>query len=375
MINGYPFSGICNYLPENMLPSALSGGDNDELSNPLPILHSSEYPQNVSYFDSSKKIDANNCAITMVRQKKRLSPLKINTPHVLLFIEFFNNRGKTLAHAHLVSAQQRDFDITNIGIVLIKQYQKDTPIIFKSKSETWVVSREKADRMWAQIKWEAKVTDKNNMPEEQLYFNHPEQVPHCSSPNPVPFCLLGQDSIGAKNIAVFTTEVSELKEMQNADPQKFQYLCNLLESVDNQSSRLLSGYNESPMQKIKNMAMELTVSKATEIIDYATGGMLQRILIPITEVAKTIGLPLLAITATYLVIKESTIYISGKYHKEELSLLKKNKYKLSKEIIKSNNCFTWARDKLAMVDIVLEKKMWEYLVAVPMPHLKEKSNF
>lgn len=47
---------------------------------------------------------------------------------------------------------------------------------------------------------------------------------------------------------------------------------------------------------------------------------------------------------------------------------------IQETVITSNNCFTWARGKLAMLGIVLQRREFDFWVALPMPHLKGGSN-
>lgn len=343
-----PISTFVNYFCGSKNNEELkTEANNSSYENPENLLRRLDLK--ISRLDPTKKIDENNWAVTMVRQRKNLHPyIPIQTPHVLLIIESIENDLRFTKAAHLMSKQEDDFDISNIGIVQTFCIEEHEPIRFKTRTKTWVVSGKKVKQMWDQIQLEERQTESfNNTPKEQI------------TENPVPFCLVGQSSVFAKNVAIFRTNHPSLQEMQEQNPAKFQNLCHLLEE-EKEPPRF--GLSES--QGLKNQVISLVSNKVIDVADQFTGGAVRAILTPIAAAA--------IVYVAYCGIKDSLNYISIKYHKNALEELKKNSSGIKKEILKANNCFTWSRDKLKMVDIVLEETVWDRLVAVPMPHLKKE---
>lgn len=264
-----------------------------------------------SQLDSSIALSDEQWAVTMIRKRRN--------NHAMLIVEGTTNNVVFKKMGHLTGALSwvrgdcaqngSKCLYSRQGIVRTKDWSK-IEIEYGSKSETWTVSRDKAEKMWARI-----------ILEEQDYTLNQGKIPQ-------PFSILGNRSIFSSDYKSYEISNRELEGLLKDNPNMFEEVVEM--------SQQPTETMESTIDRYKN-------KRRFEVATYGTSFLL--------------------VDGIYKLI----VYCKDQ-EKQELEKIKRL-IKLAKEyvrehVLRPNNCFTWAREKLRMVDVHMKEKPIDKLVSM-----------
>lgn len=342
----------------------------------------------VSYLDPSVSLDENSWGVTMTRARRSF--------HATIIVErIWNSNDKTvnMAVAHLVGPTLcKDIEVVKdcysgygkMGIIEVKEKADPTRIRYSSKSKTYCVSREKVEVMWAQIK------------KEEANQNE----------HPVPFSIFGRESFITKNREYFEISHPELRELYQENPLKFSYLYDLyventsiktgrwgnpwhVQDITRSSSLLYSPlhyieFAVAGAQKASEETERLYLKNQTHIkmVSFAFGVYLIcsfcsiKLPLQLEEKGRLSSIPSQAflgmMSKVYSLffklfvnssapIAQWIIQKKAAQNKHHLELIEKF---VKRKFIDPDSCFTWAREKLQLLDIDMGVCKSDRLIAV-----------
>lgn len=285
---------------------------------------------NFSRIDSSVLITEDLWAVTLLKDK--------DSNHASLAIERERNGRPLLTIAHLTgpsSTQGKDvakngcsYFFSKKGRVKIKDVEENKVWTYGQKTETWQRSRDKVEKMLDEAIQESKLFDA----EENL----------------TPFSIFGSGSIFTKNSKYYKITNQELIELKQMDIVVF-------------NSIYQESINQDQDQDYNTIFVDIDVKGDTLI-----GKKFSRIKFKIPTLL-TDPFPIVTSIAKRI-IGEINIEINSDiatlHNRCEIArLVKLAKDHITEHVVSPNNCFTWAREKLRMIDVILDQKPSDIFIA------------
>ncbi len=311
-------------------------GDKENLTSAFFLKHKSE-------IDPTKEISLSQWAVTIAIEKKGF--------HAVLFIEGFDEKvGRIREKCHLTGLNgciERTHPLHVLrcynkqGYVLVTKIPEPIQMgKFRPNHKTWVRSREKVERMRDRIYYER---------------DHREESA---------FCVLGKNSIFASKVVVLKTEDRELSAMQAKDPARFHRLYSLSIDYRNLVSflremRYATPQEPSLLSRVLPLAGPAVSRVTTVLLDKVP--KFRPVVLAVPKVTAAIAISFVS----FYLLKYIKVGVQAKYYQKELKLIESKEDKIKRLKFESNSCFTWAREKLVMIDVSLKKSSSESIVSIP----------
>lgn len=270
-----------------------------------------------SQLDPSITLSEDPWAVTMIKRAKG--------NHAMLIIEGLDKDNNFILMAHLSGLRSlATKDVSDNGSKCLYSNKGRADVIditkkkikYGAKSETWLRSREKVELMLATVRKEKEEAEKEGE-------------------NPTPFSIFGNKSIFTRDQKGYYINNPVIQALFDADSFAFDNVFKI---------------SRCPEDKI-----------AGEISKYKVKFTLMMAASPILAVSSPLMID--PIHKRYIVVmftlKKMSYFVDlAKKHIIEVDLT-------------ANNCFTWARGKLKMLDIEMESKALDVLVSVTSLYTKE----
>jgi len=248
-----------------------------------------------SRLDKNVSVNCDFSAVTLINLKQN---------HIQLVCEFISLGEYEI---HIAEFGGGKNSIANRGIVNIKNMTTKT-LIYKEKSKTWRVAKQKFDLMWRSI-------------EDEKYI---------PSAFPVFFQDVGRSSMFVQKKIDYQTNDPEIMAIKIEQPEVFKKLC----------EESLSKYN--PKKIAKNYSICASPSFWSSGFRILAG-------LNYSGVANKL-------IAAYSVLGRIS------------NMFKSNKIK--KVSVKTHNCGTWTFEKLQMADVPVKKPAWHWVAWGPHEYIK-----
>jgi hypothetical protein len=329
-------------------------------------LEPSTSPIYYSYMNPSLEITESQWAVSIVVENKFLSL------HTLLIIETLQKNERINFKAHLMGpgssgefkehrAAFKDLNspyycygnVPKVDIVRIRSMIDLSR--YRPNYETWSVDRERVQNLMHRIE------------EEKA---HPETLTR-------PFHIFGENSIFAPKKVVFDIDDEELLKMRQEEPNKFMKLYTFFEERKGFQAAAIDDWNTSmkyPFLKVmqviaKPFFKSIDDGIKKESLGQILGTMSAYVVI-VLPIHLVLAFPAMAIDAPRMIAKNKKM---EENYQQQLKLFENH---VTKVKVASQNCFNWARCKLATIDIKVEEKPSEWFTPIPTDYFpnQEKQN-
>ncbi len=314
-----------------------------------------------SQIDHSKEISLDIWSVSILIDNKPGRLNRLLNHHAYLIIEGFSIEGKFWQKAHLMGPGTfgdvrviRDCysGFSNNGVIQLtsKKYGYFDLSECRLNRQTWVVSKEKIEKMLLQIQWEQ---------------NHPEATP---------FRFLGEKSFVSMKREFVDTRHPQLIEMENRDKKGFKELCYLfrqklvLENIKKQTF----GYFKSMNISVKFSYLPFCSSLCSLETFLVRGLFNQNWSLSFMRIDNKLLIVCLFVYA----ISGLVVAVGASLHRRKITMLEKKvnekagqisfvEDRAKIDVAISQNCFNWARKQLLIIDIVVPENHLEWLIAIP----------
>ncbi len=313
-----------------------------------PALEHEDYTYSmISEIDPTVKFHETVWTVTMVIDKQ------LPGIHARIVIEGYEEKiGRFFQIAHFQGV--RFFkDMKNMGDcwlgfkkkgnILLSERKKPPLSLkgYKSKTDTWRCPREKVENMIHQIQSEQKM---------DMYF-----------------CILGNRSIFNHEVVILNTEHTELQKMQKEAPQLFKKIYSLHEKQNIEDRHFTKGDinlvpNRYFLSKLYYWLTQKKIKNIIKFFPYLNTWL--KLVMSLYVASRLIDTPRILVEDKEINENAASISLMSKYVKKTTRA--------------PDSCFTWARDKMKMLDIQMPERPLDRLVSISIlyvnkPILHQKS--
>ena len=225
---------------------------------------------------------------------------------------------------------------------------------YETNYETWSVDRDQVEKMMDEIRKEK---------------DHPEIVNR-------PFHIFGEQSIFAPTKIDFDIDDERLLEMKEEDPKKFMEMYAYYEDKKAWLNQEYSQTNipmKYPFAKALMSTTKPFLSSLQESFDEKNLGKASGILLGMILISPILLPVNLVLAVPAYTIDFPRMANEDKEMKENEALLRLFGEHVKKLKLASQNCFNWARCKLATIDIQVGERSSEWFTPIPTSYFSDKS--